>query len=135
MALLDEVETRGFERAGIACGVEKRILYLDEADRKLLQLTLHGRLTRREAAMLVGIASGTVTRRIHRLLARLHDPLVVVLAENGKLLPELHQEVGLAYFLRRWPMGRIGREFDLSVHEVRRMLQYVRGWSGGMRGS
>src|SRR4051794_22304385 len=107
MELLEERQTRGFERAGVPCGLEGRIIYLAERDRKMIELTLRGTLTRREVGMLVGLAGGTVTRRIHRLLARLHDPLVVALVESGKLLPELHQEVGLAYFLRGWPVRRI----------------------------
>lgn len=134
MVMLEEVQTRGFERVSIGAGVEKRILYLDLADQKLLQLTLKGTLTRREVAMLMGVAPGTVGRRIGRMMTRLHDPMVAALVESGKLLPELHQEVGLAHFLRRWPLDRIGREYGLNPREVGRMLQYVRGWGGAMRG-
>lgn len=132
MVMLDELETRGFERVGIMAGVEKRILFLDLADQKLLQLTLKGTLTRRDVGMLLGIAPGTVGRRIRRLMTRLHDPMVVALVESGELLPELHREVGLAFFLRRWTIERIGREYELSPREIGRMLQYIRGWSGAM---
>ncbi len=135
MVVLDELGTRGFERVGIMAGVERRILFLDLADQKLLQLTLKGSLTRRDVAMLVGIAPGTVGRRIRRLLTRLHDPMVAALVESGELLPELHREVGLAFFLRRWTLERIGREYGLSRREIGRMLQYVRGWFGGVRGN
>lgn len=134
MVLLEDPQTRGFAPASVAAGIDRRILYLEEADQKLLQLTLCGKLTRREAAMLVGMSSGTVTRRIRRILARLHDPLVAALVDGGKLLPELHQEVGLAYFLRKWSIARITVEFSLSEHEVKRMLQYVKGWHDARKG-
>ena len=128
MELLEDPQTRGFERAAVASGVEKRIAYLDVSDQKLLQVTLSGTLSRREAGMLVGLSSGTVTRRIRRLINRLHDPLVAALVENGKLLPDLHQEVGLAYFLRKRPIRRIGVEYGLTLCEVKRILAYIRGW-------
>ena len=133
MVMLDELETRGFERISIAPGVEKRILFLDLADQKLLQLTLKGTLTKRDVGMLMGIAPGTVSRRIRRLMVRLHDPMVAALVESGELLPELHREVGLAFFLRRWTIARIARDYEISRHEVGLMLQYIRGWNGAMR--
>ncbi len=133
MELLEERQTKGFERAALASGVDQRIFFLDPADRKLLEMTVRGTLTRREAGMLVGRTCGTVTRRVRRLLERLHDPLVVALVDYGQLLPELYREVGLAYFLRRLSLTRIGVEFGLSRYTARRIIEYIRGWHGGAR--
>jgi hypothetical protein len=108
--------------------------FLDPVDRKLLELTVGGRVTRREAAMLLGRNPGAVTRRMWALLRRLNDPLVAALAEDGKLLPELHQEVGLAYFLRREPISRIARAYGLTPHGVKRMIADVRGWHWARKG-
>ena len=135
MELLAERQTRGYDIASLSLGIEKRILFLDPADRKFLQLTLRGTLSRREVGLLLGLTCGTVTRRLHGLLRRLNDPLVVALVERGELLPELHREVGLAYFLRWRSQPQIEREFGLSRYAVKRMLEYVRGWQGvGKRG-
>ena len=139
MELLEERQTRGFERVGASKGLEKRILFLDPCDRKLLELTVRGTLTRREAGTLVGLSSGTVTRRIRRLLDRLHDPIVAALVDYGQLLPELHREVGIAYFLRNRSFVEIEREYGLSRYAVKRMVQYIQGWyeasrSGNGRG-
>ena len=128
MELLEERQTRGFERAGLACGVDKRILFLDPMDRKLLEMTVQGTLTRREAALLVGRTSGTISRRVRLLLKRLHDPMVAALVDYGQLLPAMYREVGLAYFLRRLSLTRIAAEFGLSRYTAKRMLQYIRGW-------
>lgn len=133
MELLEERQTRGFERAGASRGLEKRILFLDPSDRKLLELTVNGTLTRREAGILVGLSSGTVTRRVRRLLDRLHDPIVAALADYGQLLPELHREVGLAYFLRKRSLTQIEREYGLSRYAVKRMVQYIQGWHEASR--
>lgn len=133
MDLLETRQTRGYERAQLSAGVERRMKYLDPADRKLLEVTLHGRLTRREAGMMLGMDAGTVTRRIHTLLRRLNTRMVMALADDGDLLPELHREVGLAFFLHKWSVRRIAQQFGLSEYMVRRMLAYVRGWHEARR--
>jgi hypothetical protein len=128
MELLEERQTRGFERAGVASGLEKRILFLAPLDRKLLELTVSGKLTRREAGMLVGLSSGTVTRRVRRILDRLHDPIIVALVDYGPLLPELYREVGLGFFLRKQSYKQLEAEYQLSRYTLERMVQYIRVW-------
>jgi hypothetical protein len=134
MELLAERQTRGYEVAGIPRGIEGRILFLDPGDRKLLQLALNGRLTRREIGLLVGQTCGTVSRRVRGLLVRLNEPIVVALVERGAFLPELHRAVGLAYFLRGVSITGIEGEFGLSRYAVRRTLEWVRGWHEAVGG-
>ncbi len=102
--------------------------FLEPADRKLLEITLGGKLSRREAGMMLGLDAGTVTRRIHTLLKRLNSRVVAALVEDGELLPELHREVGLAFFLHKRSQRWISRQYGLSTYTVRRMIEYVRGW-------
>ena len=128
MELLEERQTRGFERAAIASGVQKRICFLDPADRKLLELTVSGRLTRREAGMLVGLSSGTVTRRVRRILNLLHDPIIVALIDYGPLLPELYREVGLGFFLRRQSYKELAAQYGLPRRRLTHIVQYIRIW-------
>jgi hypothetical protein len=128
MELLAINETRGFDRAQLGTGLQQRLRFLDEPDRKLLEFTLVGRLSRREAAMLLGMSCGNVSRRIRRLMQVLHEPLVVALIDDGQFMPEMHREVGLAYFLRRWPIPLIAREMEMTRYHVKRVLAYVRGW-------
>src|SRR5260221_10724938 len=106
MELLGERQTKGFERAALASGVDQRIFFLDPADRKLLEMTVRGTLTRREAGMLVGRTCGTVTRRVRRLLERLHHPLVGALGDFRQLFPEVYRGGGLGDFLRRLLLAR-----------------------------
>jgi DNA-binding CsgD family transcriptional regulator len=102
--------------------------FLEPAERRMLELSLSGRLTRAEAAALMGCDRGTVTRRVRSLMRRLHEPIVVALAEEGALLPELHREVGLAFFLRRESIAVIARRYGVSRYGVKRMIDTVRGW-------
>jgi hypothetical protein len=128
MDLLETRQTRGYGRVELNRGIQKRMKFLEPADRKLLEITLAGKLTRREAGMMLGLDPGTVTRRIHTLLRRLNSRVVAALAEDGDLLPELHREVGLAFFLHRRSIRWIARQAGLSEYAVRGMLTYVRGW-------
>jgi hypothetical protein len=131
MELLETMQGRGYERVDIHRGIQKRMQFLEPADRKLLEITLRGQLSRREAGMILGLDAGTVTRRIHTLLKRLNTRMVAALVEDGELLPELHREVGLAFFLHRRSHKWIARQFGLSEYIVRRMIEYVRGWQEG----
>ena len=133
MDLLEDQATRGYERVDIHRGIWKRMQFLEPADRKLLEITLSGKLTRREAGMIMGLDAGTVTRRINTLLKRLNTRMVAALVEDGELLPELHREVGLAFFLHRRSHRWISRHFGLSEYIVRLMIEYVRGWLEGRR--
>ena len=128
MDLLAINETKGFARLELRPGLARRMQFLDERDRKLLEMTLVGRISRREGATLMGMSRGGVTRRIRRIMNLLHDPFIVRLIDEGQLLPEGYQEIGLAYFLRRWPVDRIAREVGMSPYAVKRALMYVRGW-------
>jgi hypothetical protein len=128
MDLLETCETRGFDRVGVDRGIQKRMRFLPPADRKLLEITLAGKLTRREAGMMLGLDAGTVTRRIHTLLRRLNSRVVAALAEDGDLLPELHRDAGLAFFLHRKSIKWIAQQLGVSQHAVRGMITYVRAW-------
>jgi hypothetical protein len=128
MDLLETCETRGYERVALHRGIQKRLRFLEPADRKLLEMTLGGKVSRREAAMIMGVDAGTVTRRVNSLLRRLNSRVVAALAEDGDLLPELHRDVGLAFFLHRRSVRWIARQGGLSVYAVRGMITYVRTW-------
>src|SRR5687768_14793051 len=127
MDLLEHCQTKGYSPAQIGPAVARGMPFLDPPEKKLLEMVLSGRLSRREIAALTGVPVQTVSRRLLRLLARLHDPLVTALIEHGQLLPELHREVGLAYFLRRRPVRRIGADYRLTQYQVRRILTYING--------
>jgi|SRR5688572_8411708 len=128
MDLLAINETRGFEALELRPALARRMQFLDERDKKLLEMTFVGRISRREGATLMGMSRGGVTRRIRRIMNLLHDPFIVRLIDQGQLLPEGYQEIGLAFFLRRWPVERIAREVGMTPYQVRRALTYVRGW-------
>src|SRR4051812_30814991 len=109
MDLLETRQTRGYDQAALPGGIEKRMKFLEPADRKLLEMTLGGKVSRREAAMMLGLDAGTGTRRVHSLLRRLHSRVVVALVDDGDLLPELPRDVGLAFFLHRRSIRWIAR--------------------------
>jgi hypothetical protein len=80
MDLLETRQTYVSRRCGVAAGVERRMQFLDPVDRKLLELTVGGRVTRREAALLLGRSPGAVTRRMWALLRRFKVPMVAALS-------------------------------------------------------
>ena len=128
MDLLETRQTRGYDRVELHRGIERRMKFLEPVDRKLLEITLRGKLSRREAGMIMGLDAGTVTRRIHTLMRRLNSRVVMALVDDGDLLPEFHRDVGLLFFLHRRSIPRIARQLGLSQYAVRGMITYVRAW-------
>jgi hypothetical protein len=133
MDLLEERQTKGFAPTQIGPVASKGIPFLTTSDQKLVEMVLSGRLSRREIAGLTGVPIQTVSRRMLRIMARLHDPLIIALIEYGQLLPELHREVGLAYFLRRWGPTEMRRQYGVTEYQFRRMITYIKGWHAARR--
>ena len=129
MQMLAVNQTKGFDRAELGPGFARRLPFLDEQDQKILEMTLIGRVSRREAAMIAGMSRGGLNRRITRALNRLHDPFIVALIEgDGLLLPETYREIGLAHFLRGWGTRRIACEMELSKYAVQKAIIYLKAW-------
>lgn len=111
----------------------KRSEHLAPPDRRLLRLAWKHRMTVREIADLVALNHGSVVRRLQRLKHRLCDPLVVALVDPACPLSSLDRELALAHHLRRQSLRNIAASHGLPLLEVRRRLQYVRGWVNGRK--
>ncbi|HYE21030.1 MAG TPA: hypothetical protein VEA69_21465 [Tepidisphaeraceae bacterium] len=133
MDLLEQRHTKGFAGVQIGPIAAKGLAYLDPAERKLVEMVLSGRMSRREIAVLTGVPIQTVSRRMIRIVTRLHDPLVIALIEHGQLLPEGHRDLGLAYYLRRWGPTQICREYGVTEYALRKVLTYIKGWHAARR--
>jgi hypothetical protein len=105
---------------------------LDRDDRLLIELAVRDRLQRRKLGEIFREHPATVTRRLHRLLARLHDPLVVALLDETRPLAADLRELGLDYFLLRRPLAHIARARGRTLHDVRGVVQFLRGWHRGL---
>jgi DNA-directed RNA polymerase specialized sigma subunit len=131
MELLEECETRGFSRVRAGERLQKIFNLLGESDRKLVELTFNGRLSVREAAVICGVSSGTISRRVRSVLRRANSPIVLALMrEEALLLPGGYREVGVRYFLRRMTVEAIAWECGMSKYEVRRVIAFLKGWAG-----
>ena len=111
--------------------LRRRATYLPPAEQALLNMALEGVASRRQMGALMGIPAGTVTRRVRRLAMRLYDPLVVALLEHpGGLRPE-YRQLGIEFFLQRRSAEELADLHRLSIVEVRRMIEFIRGWFRG----
>jgi len=100
-------------------------------DRRLLDLALTYRMPHRQIGLALNLPAGTVTRRLKRLLARLHDPLVHALTDaNCPLAPE-YRQLGIEHFLLGLPTPRLADLHRMSTLQVRQILAFIRGWHRG----
>ncbi|HVT87588.1 MAG TPA: hypothetical protein VHD56_01940 [Tepidisphaeraceae bacterium] len=131
--LLDSLSNRPILRNRQPAGrLERRIAHLTGSDQLMIEMALDQRRTRREIADHFHLSPGNVTRRLRRILNRLHDPLVVAIIENEESLSEEYRRLGIAYFLQDVQMADLARELRISQAQVRVMIEYIRGWYGGI---
>ncbi len=110
-----------------------RAKLLQARDRLLLEMALKHRLSHRQMATVLGVAAGSVSRKLRRVLNRLHDPFVVALADPGCSLAPDYRQLAVEHFIHGHTMAKLARVHGISPQEVRAMLQYVRGWHRGRR--
>ena len=109
-----------------------RLRLLSASDRTLVEMALKHNLTRRQIASLLNITSGSVTRRLQRIVQRLRDPLVIALSDRTCTLPPEYRQLGIEYFLHRETVATLARRHQLSRGEIEKVLQYIRGWHRGI---
>ena len=110
-----------------------RAKLLHAKDQLLLEMALKHRLSRRQMGMVLGLAAGSVSRKVRRLLNRLHDPFVVALSDPGCSLAPDYRQLAVEHFIHGQTMAKLARMHGISRQEVRTMLEYVRGWHKGRR--
>jgi len=108
---------------------------LDAPDRLLIELVVRDRLSRRKLGEIFDQCPATVIRRARRLLARLHDPLIIAILDEARPLATDLRAVGVDYFLLRKPLADIAVAHRRTVHDVRGSVQYLRGWHKGLTSS
>ena len=114
--------------------LRERIDLLPPSDRLLVELVMSGAVSRKRAAELLGVEPGTVTRRLRRISARLHDPIVRELMMDRCPLAADYRQIGVEHFLTGLSAEKLGHRHGIRASEVRRMLQFVRGWCRGRAG-
>jgi hypothetical protein len=133
---LDQLTTHARDAFGLQPDVSdrfhQRYRLLSPQDKLLIDMAMKYRLSRREMGLVLNIAPGAVSRRLRRVLNRLNDPLVVALIDPTCTLDPEHRQVGIEYFLHRRNVQTISRTQQRSRHEVRAMIEYVRGWHRGI---
>jgi DNA-directed RNA polymerase specialized sigma24 family protein len=119
---LDDVDST------VHAAILRRAQLLLPRDRSIVELTLKGNLSRQVVARTLGLAPGSVSRRLQRLSARLHDPLVVaLLAADCPLSPE-YRQVGVEHFLQGLPATDIADKHRMSAEQIRKTIASIRHW-------
>ena len=103
-----------------------RAVWLDPADRTLVELVFREGRTLREIAALLDERPRAVQRRLRRLAERLLDPLTAFVAVHAPGWPATRQRVAVACVIEGRSMREAAQRLDLSLHTVRRHLAVVR---------
>lgn len=109
-----------------------RAAYLLKDDRILLELAIRGQMTQRQIGQILSLPPGTISRKLRRLGNRLYNPLVIALLDKACPLPREYRQLGIEYFLQNRPLRELAESHQLTGHEVRGMIEHLRGWHRGI---
>jgi DNA-directed RNA polymerase specialized sigma24 family protein len=109
----------------------RRATVLLPRDRLMVELAIRHGVSRRRLAEALGIPAGSVTRRLQKLGARLHDPLVVALLCPNCPLASEYRQLGIEHFLQGQSLRQLAELHRMTLDQVRRMITYIRGWHNG----
>ena len=113
---------------GADAEILRRARLLLPRDRSIIELTVRNRASRQAIARTLGLAPGTVSRRLQRLSARLHDPLVIALLDPACPLAPEYRQVGVEHFLQGLPARHIADKHRMGEVQVRAMIALIRQW-------
>lgn len=132
MSILDEISENPRVSAFSSQRLLDRVRFLDDADQMLFTLIRQGAVSLRQISRLTGVHGGTLSRRLHRLANRLHDPVVAALIDHGKALRPEHRQLGIEHFLHGKNITQLAELHQMTRREVTRILMFLRGWSRGV---
>lgn len=107
------------------------VAWLDEGDRRLVELVVVRGLSIRSAASILGRNAGLLTRRLASLKRRAAHPVVRQLLADANSLDPLTRDFAISFFLRAETMRSISIRTGLPIEGVRDRLQFARGWARG----
>ena len=104
-----------------------RAEYLEPADRALLEQVLERGVPPRQIAVLSGVSTRTVQRRVRNLMRRLTDPRVVCVLGEHRKWDRPTRAVALGVWVRGWTLRQTAARLGLTLHNVRQHVLTVRG--------
>lgn len=111
-----------------AADVLRRAALLPEPDRAIVHMSLKTGASRHVIGRALGLNPGTITRRLQRIGARLHDPIVLALLDPACPLIGEYRQVGVEHFLQGLSTHAIAQKHRISHDRARRMLFAIRLW-------
>lgn len=104
-----------------------RLQCLEHRDRALLEMVGRG-LGLRAAARVLKMNSGSASRRYHRLMGRLREPLIIALTDPACDLPVQTRRIALEVLLSGHSVAHVARRYAIGCDEVRQTVELCRYW-------
>ena len=110
---------------------QRLLLLMRSEDRELLSIWANGLMSCRSISRVLGCHSGTVSRRIRQLRARLIDPVLQAVVMYERELPLKHRELAIRVLCQGERVTRVAVDLSIPRHEAEHMLATVKGWAQG----
>jgi hypothetical protein len=112
----------------------RRARFLRDEDRLLIELAFKNHMSMRQIARATGRPAGSISRRLVRLCTHLRDPAVLVMIDPAFPfpLPPEHRQLAIEHIVQWRSARQLAEVHQMPLHEVRRILAFVKGWCKGV---
>jgi DNA-directed RNA polymerase specialized sigma24 family protein len=112
----------------------RRARFLRDEDRLIIELAFKNHMSMRQIARATGRPAGSISRRLVRLCTHLRDPAVLVMIDPAFPfpLPPEHRQLAVEHIVQWRSARQLAELHQMPLHEVRRILSYVKGWCKGV---
>jgi DNA-directed RNA polymerase specialized sigma24 family protein len=126
---IEDDDEPGQEALDPAVGYRRLVRYLAPQRRELLGLLASRSMSHRQAAEIVGVSPGTISRQLARLRRNLDDPLVRAIAIAPDEVAEADRALVVAHLLGGESINQLAAASRVNAREVSARLNRLRGWS------
>ena len=104
-----------------------RAAFLDPDERLLIEQIFARDMLPRDVGKLTGVSARTVQRHVRAIVDRLTSADTQCILRRRRRWAPITAQIATAVYLRGHPLRRVAADCDLTLHEVRRHIERIRG--------
>ena len=105
--------------------LRERLAFLESEDHFLMKMYIENGNSFNQLARVAGVAPGTVSRRINRIINRLTNGEYVICLRNREMFSCQDLSVAKDHYMRGYSMRKIAKRWGLTFYTVRETLNRI----------
>jgi predicted DNA-binding protein YlxM (UPF0122 family) len=106
--------------------IRSRLYLLDGEDRRIMSMYLVNGISYRQIALLHGVSTSSVSRKIKRIMPKLTEGTFVSCLKNHEQFTQTEIAIARDYFIKSLSIKEIARKRKTSFYKIRETLREIR---------